>query len=434
MSLRPTSLRRRITLTGVSVVTVLVLAFDVFVYLALRDRLNSELDRVLTAREQLVRGLSQELGPIQLRDRLDELGVRAVIRDPQGEEHRTGGAPAFEALPPSTDARSRELMARLLPHPDGGEIAVLASRAGIDDTLERLLLLEAVGTVALVALAYALLSRSSSRVLRPVSDVARTAREIASGRLHERLDDRPQDDELAEMVSAFNEMVDALEESVERTRRSDASSRQFLADAAHQLRNPVAGVRATVATMLRTEASAERERMMDNVASELARMSRLVSALLRVARLDAREPPTFRRVDVGELITDVVEKQAVLAPRKTIDVALEGDLVAEVSPDGLAEALENLFDNAIRYADEQVWVEVRPLEDQVEVIVADDGPGVPAAASERIFERFVSLDGGDGSGLGLPIARGIARSHGGTLVYEDARFVLRVPRKQDAAS
>jgi two-component system OmpR family sensor kinase len=426
---RPASLRRRVTLSGVAVVTVLVLALDVFVYVSLRDRMLSNLERVLDAREQLASGLATELDIREVARRLDELGVRSIVRTDEGREFRNVAAPSFTQLP----AAGREidggaLAVRTVQHPDGATITVVASRAGIETTLDRLLLLEAVGTVAVVVLAWLLLARSSARVLRPIREVSSTARSIAEGRSDRRLVADGSDDELADMAAAFNDMLDALEAAIARSRASEASSRRFLADAAHQLRTPAAGIRASVGTLLRSDDPVERERLLDNLARESARMSRLLSSLLRVARLDSGEPATVQPVVLGDLVPELLERQRTLAPH--LQLTVDGPDVPPVAGDrvSLGEALGNLLDNAARHARTAVHVTFDQDDGEVRTRIEDDGPGVPVTQRERIFDRFVSLRDGDGSGLGLPIARGIAEAHGGSLSYEDDAFVLRLPR------
>lgn len=428
MRTSPTSLRHRVTFAGVALVAVVVLALDVFVYLALRDRMLSELDRVLEARAQLVQGLSADLQPLPLAARLQELGVRSIVRTPDGDEHRSGGAPPFEQIPAGGEDGDL-LAARHVHLSEGVEVVVLASRGGIDATLRRLLVLEVVGTVAAVVVAAVVLWRVSGRVLRPVADVARTARDITEGDLSRRLEAHDQDDELGEMVAAFNDMLDALEHSLERTRSSELASRRFLADAAHQLRTPAAGIRASVATVLRTDSPVEREQLLDNLAAETARMSRLLSSLLRVARLDAGEPGTRAPVDVAALVRSVVDRRRARYPSVNFEIAAGDRVEAVVDVQAIEEALDNLVDNACRFARTTVEVEVEGREDEARIVVDDDGPGIAVADRERVFARFVSLDGAGGSGLGLPIARGIAEAHGGELHATDEGFVLRLPRR-----
>jgi two-component system OmpR family sensor kinase len=416
-------------LSGVALVAALVVAFDVFVYLSLRDLMLTNLEQVLDAREELVRGLLEEepLPAHEVAERLDQAGLRAVVRTPAGDVLASAGAPPFDRIPAGGEAEGGYSWRSLLLV-DGSELFILASRGGLDAALDRLLLLEMVGTVAVIALAYAGLDRTSAIVLRPVRDVASTARRISGGRIDERLPPREEDEELRDMVSAFNDMLDALEDALARSRASEETSRRFLADAAHQLRNPVAGLRATVASMLRTADPVERDRLLDNLARESARTSRLLSSLLRVARLDRHEPPAVVSVRLDDVVADVVEHQRPLAPLHRFTVDVEGDVEADVDASAVQEALANLLDNAARHARREVRVHVRGHDGHVDIAVEDDGPGLSDADRERVFDRFVSLGDAGGSGLGLPIARGIAAAHGGTLDYRQGCFLLRLPR------
>lgn len=156
-------------------------------------------------------------------------------------------------------------------------------------------------------------------------------------------------------------------------------------------------------------------------------MSRLLSSLLRVARLDTGEPATFEPVALGELVPELLERQRTLAPHLQLTVGASD--VPPVAGDrvSLGEALGNVLDNAARHARTAVHIAFEQDDGEVRTRIEDDGPGVPVTHHERIFDRFVSLRD-DGSGLGLPIARGIAEAHGGSLRYEDGAFVLRLPR------
>jgi signal transduction histidine kinase len=100
-----------------------------------------------------------------------------------------------------------------------------------------------------------------------------------------------------------------------------------------------------------------------------------------------------------------------------------------IAPEAIADALSNLLDNARRHASRRIDVVIACGTDTTEIIVRDDGPGVPAGSEERVFERFVSLDGGPGAGLGLAIARGLIEAQGGSLVYAEKQFVIRIPAK-----
>jgi two-component system, OmpR family, sensor kinase len=175
--------------------------------------------------------------------------------------------------------------------------------------------------------------------------------------------------------------------------------RRFLADASYELRTPIAALQATIETLLRERPPRPRRDQFEAEAARgTQRLGRLVDDLLNLARLESNEPLRSEAVD-------------------------------------LARALRNLLDNAVRAGGEDgcIRVELQRSPARVCASVSDDGPGVPPGARERIFDRFVRLDGsaGAGTGLGLAIARAIAEQHHGRVTCEDceagARFTLEMP-------
>ena len=220
----------------------------------------------------------------------------------------------------------------------------------------------------------------------------------------------------------------SLEEALEQARASEARSRSFLADAAHQLRTPMAGIRACAETLLRGPAPSERDGLLADMVRETSRASRLMTGLLRMARLDQGAELHPAPCALRELCCDEVERIGVLAP--DLEVVVEAaalDPRPTLDAAAVREIVANLLDNARRHACRRITVSLACREGSVEVRVADDGPGVAPGMEEQVFDRFVSLDNRGGSGLGLPIARGLARAHGGDLTYEASSFVLRLP-------
>ena len=214
---------------------------------------------------------------------------------------------------------------------------------------------------------------------------------------------------------------------------SERRSREFLAFAAHQLRTPLAGIRSTVdALILGPDDEAERDALLIGLSREADRGGRLISSLLQLARLDQHEPLPFRPTNIGGLVQHEVDQAATRWPH--LDWETDGCEISErtdtlCNPDALAEALVNLLDNAHRHATGHVVVAVREIGTDLAITVHDDGPGLPAGMTEMAFRRFVTLDGQRGSGLGLAISRGLAEAHGGTLMYAEGAFTLRLPRQ-----
>ncbi|MGH9177373.1 MAG: PAS domain-containing sensor histidine kinase [Acidimicrobiales bacterium] len=231
------------------------------------------------------------------------------------------------------------------------------------------------------------------------------------------------------LATTLDSTLSALETALDEARASEARSRRFLADAAHQLRTPIAGIRACAETLLRGASVAERDRLLADLVRETSRASRLMASLLQMARLDQGQALAPTACDLVELCRDEAGRARLLAPDLEIVVTADGPGRPQLDPRATKEIVANLLDNARRHARRRVEVTVgaAPGGRGVEVRVADDGDGVPAGMEEQIFDRFVSLDGRGGSGLGLAIARSLAEAGGGGLVYEQGAFVLRFP-------
>ncbi len=230
------------------------------------------------------------------------------------------------------------------------------------------------------------------------------------------------------------ELMYRLRLQVVRARESERRSREFLASAAHQLRTPLAGILSTVdALLVGGEFTPEQEHLLFNLNRETSRAGRHLSALLRMARLDQHEEVPYRRVHLDDVVRAELERAAAARPGLTWELSRQsGGTDVECNPDSIGEAVANLFDNAARHAHSRVEAEVSMGAEHVEIAVRDDGPGLPAGAVTAVFERFVSLDHCGGTGLGLPIARGIAEAHHGSLDYREGAFVIRLPRQRRA--
>ncbi len=233
------------------------------------------------------------------------------------------------------------------------------------------------------------------------------------------------------MAAALESTLSALESALEDARRAEERSRRFLADASHQLRTPIAGIRALAETLLLGTTADDRDRLMADLVRETSRAGRLVTSLLQLARLDQGRELAPDQVDLVALCDSELDRQRALAPDLDIDLRVGAmpDEPPEVDPHAVKEIVANLLDNARRHASSRIELSVAATDGRLEIRVSDDGSGVPEGMNDRIFERFVSLDGRGGSGLGLPIARALARSHGGDLVYQDGQFLLSLPRK-----
>ena len=230
-------------------------------------------------------------------------------------------------------------------------------------------------------------------------------------------------------------LLGAVLEALRSARESEVRSRAFLATAAHQLRTPIAALRASVDALLVEGSTPAQERLLANLAGEAGRLSRLATSLLRTARLDQGEALRPRPVDVAELCRAEIERVRQLSVAECdLTVGTGVPPLVVLDPDATSEIVSNLLDNARRHARSVLELRVSAERDRLVIAVADDGPGLPAGAERQAFERFVTLDGRGGTGLGLAIARELAQLQGGELVYAGGAFILDLPAQAPAVA
>jgi two-component system, OmpR family, sensor kinase len=435
--MRTPSLQRQAMRAALVAFVVVSVAVASFVYLNMRAQLEDDLAELLQTRRSVAEQVLVEVRgdlPVTAR-RLAELGVPARVTMPDGRDVSVP-PPSSAATVDAVEAlRDPGAAVSLIRTADDGRIEVLASRDGIDRILTRLLLMLGAGFLVSFSLALQLLRRAVALALRPLGLMSDAARRIAAGAREERL--RPDDPstELGSLAHDFDEMLDALEGALVAARTAEHSQRRFLADVAHQLRTPMAGIRVSTELLL-LDADAtpeERDRLLGNLVRETTRVTRMVNGLLRISRLDLDAGLLLQSTDLVELCEREVARQAELAEVPVVLTVVEAPAAPVlIDPEQFQEALANLLDNARRFAHRRIGVDVTELDDgQVVVRVSDDGPGLAAEDVDRAFERFVTFGSGTGTGLGLPIARGIARAHGGELSYigpgTDGGYVLRLP-------
>lgn len=303
--------------------------------------------------------------------------------------------------------------------------ASLAAASDAVATVGRAML---VGLPLLLCVAAGVTWLVTRRALRPVAAIRGELVEItASGDLTRRVPVPGSRDEVAELACTTNQTLAALERSV-------ARQRGFVADAAHELRTPIASLRTQL------EVAAAHPRLLDvtELTDDVVRLQHLAADLLLLARLDAGERPAAPEpVDLADLVRDELRRRPA-GPRA---LAIEAD-VADVpgvrgSRVRLARVLANLLDNAERHAATGIRVRLRAEGGATVLRVADDGAGVPPDDRERIFERFVRLDEArsrddGGAGLGLAITHDLVRAHGGEITVGvapegGALFEVRLP-------
>ena len=250
------------------------------------------------------------------------------------------------------------------------------------------------------------------RALNPVEQLRQAAAQVARTGGPGSLPVPAGDDELGALARTLNEMLDRLEVGT-------ARQRTFVADAAHELRSPIASLRTAIDVARAHPASYTSAELAADLEGEVLRMQALVDDLLLLARVGST-PQVRASVDLARAAHDAVGASPA-AQRDTVSVEVVGAGSASGEPGAVGRAVRNLIDNALRHASSRVLVTVA----DGSVTVEDDGNGVPVDDRERVFERFVRLDEArerevGGSGLGLAIAREIAREHGGDVKLGDS--------------
>jgi two-component system OmpR family sensor kinase len=259
-----------------------------------------------------------------------------------------------------------------------------------------------------------------TRGLSPLTQVSRRVEDRDASRL----DPLPRDD----VPSELRPLIEQINALLLRLAGSMAAQRRFLADAAHELRTPVAALALQAQVAKRTAQPAMRAAAFAELDKGIARITRVVEQLLRLAQLDpdvSREE--LQPVDLAEIARDVVGDMAYRARTLGIDLGAEAPGAAPMlgAKAELRSLITNLVDNALRYAprDSEVTVKVSPGPAGIRMTVVDAGPGIATADRERVFERFKRAAGDDtpGIGLGLAIARAIVERHAGSIRLDEAQ-------------
>lgn len=288
----------------------------------------------------------------------------------------------------------------------------------------------ATATAVLLAIAGGLLVRRAT--LGRIEEINRTASGIVRGDLSRRLPVRPSGDEFDELARIINGLLEQIQQLIEGLQTTSHAI-------AHDLRTPLTELRGRLEDLLRTRPPAEDAfRQVDDAVADVDRVIEIFNALLRLAEIDSGVRRSgFRRVDLAGLVAEaaelyrptVEEKAATLVVERVEGVEIDGD------PFLIAQAVGNLLDNAAKVAPagSTVTVSLARRDGQIEIAVADRGPGIPASEKSRVTERFFRGDasrGTRGVGLGLSLVAAVARLHAGTLMLDDnepglkARLVL----------
>ncbi|SEP50298.1 sensor histidine kinase [Amycolatopsis saalfeldensis] len=274
----------------------------------------------------------------------------------------------------------------------------------------------------------------AGRALRPVGAIRAEMAEIGEHALQRRVPVPAARDEIADLATTTNTTLDRLQLAMRQ-------QQQFVADASHELRSPLAGLRTWLDIARSHPDQADWPSITGRALGDIDRLQSLVADLLLLAEQDGehRRPTGF--VDLAALAEEQSAERRYLGGDVEIQCQADPDSLVQGHSEQLERVLRNLLDNAVRHAESTVSVTVSIDAATVVLEVRDDGPGIPATDRERVFDRFTRLDDArardaGGTGLGLAIARTITRRHGGTLRVADspvsARFVATFPRAPES--
>jgi len=485
---RTPSLRRRVTLMTLAVLAVLLLVLGLTVDTLLGAQTRRSVhDRLLATAARADALAAAHTPPDQLVAQLGGGGIRALLITADGTGYgddairadtATGPTvppppprgpdpgplpPDRGAPPPPPNEPPPDATAAAVVHPliSGGRVILVADTTATTALIRRLREVMIGAGVITLAVAALLLAAVTRVALRPLDQLTTLAETITGGDRGRRLrPDRP-DTELGNAAAAFDGMLDALEDSEERAQcsaeaaqRAEGATRRFLADAAHELRTPIAGIRVTAEQLHSTAAQFGEDphatgqyRRAALLLTEARRASRLIADMLDLTRLDAGVTLDLTDTDLAALADAECERAALLSPEVTVVRTGESGLHVRADANRISQILSNLVDNARRHTPPggDIRIDVGYTEPNrspggadpcAEVTVTDTGPGITDADRERVFGRLVRLDSArdadrGGAGLGLAIARALARAHHGDLVClphgGGARFRLTLP-------
>ena len=469
------SLRRRVVIAVLGLLTVLLVLLGITIDLLIGAQAGRDLhDRLMASASRADALTEAGSPPAQLAAELNGGGIRALLVTPDGTTYGDPGLvadPTGELPPPAPPPRApppppgapgppppprppRDATATVIEHrlTDGSRLVLVADTTATTALLRQLRTIMVVSGIAVLVLAAgacAVLVRAAMRPLNRLTDVAES---IAGGDRGRRLNpDRPTT-ELGRAAAAFDTMVNALESSEANARtaaltaaRAEESTRRFLADAAHELRTPIAGIHAGAEQIVSAASqdddadSARQRHRAELVLAEARRAGRLVADMLDLSRIDAGVPLERQACDLVSLAEAERARTAMLAPSVEVTVTGVPSLTVPADPVRVAQILANVTDNARRHTPPggSMVIDVDGDRSRARITITDSGSGVADGDRDRIFERLVRLDDArdrdrGGAGLGLSIARALARAHGGDLVnlpYETgARFRLTLPR------
>ncbi len=447
------SLRARATVLGTLVFALLLTVGSMLLVSTLESRLTAASDQVSRSRVVDLLTLARRGGlPTTLRN-VDENGVAQVVAaggTVVAASPNVAGEPAVAALHPGERPETSTFRApddketetyrfwyASGPSPDGPvTVYVGNSLEAVSEASGALRWALGVGVPVVVVLLgvaiWLLLGRVIGRLDRIRAEVDR----ISEKNLDARVAGDGVDDEVGRLAATMNAMLERLDVAARR-------QRDFVADVSHDLQSPLAAQRVALEVALARPEAVDTVRLRDEVLGATADMERLVGDLLVIASVDASTGPAAVLMDLDSVVLEEATRARV-GGAVEVDTSAVSAAPAYADPGDVRRVVRNLLDNALAHAGSRVELFVDVTDDGfrpwAELLVVDDGPGVPAEHRDRIFDRFYQADTArsrhGGSGLGLSIARELAERSGGRLellhAQTGATFRLRLPRSREA--
>ncbi len=417
------TLRGRLTLVAAGVVAVVVALSATATYFLMRHELYAQVDTQLGIHASDLNGPFGDFSPYA-GDYVAELAANGTVDNPHNIPI---DAPIVGVATGKTHGFSRNVQVRagsagqvvtlrehVQPLSPSGAVVVARNIDYIDHDLHRLWLILIAVALAGVAATAILVRLASDATLAPVRRLTAAAERIAeTGEPSERVPEGGKG-ELARLGASFNTMLASLEESLETQRR-------FVADASHELRTPLTSLQTNI-DVLRGDIELgpqQRRALLDDLHRESQEMRSLIAGLLELARSGAE--PAREPFQLDELVEDTLERARSRFPSVTWEETVVEPTVVDGDRDRMERAVWNLLENAGKWSGDGGTVEVALTGG--ELSVRDHGPGIDEEDQPLVFERFyrsAAARSMPGAGLGLSIVRGVAESHGGTVVAENA--------------
>ncbi|MGI9028882.1 MAG: ATP-binding protein [Ilumatobacteraceae bacterium] len=311
--------------------------------------------------------------------------------------------------------------------PDGGYFVTAIPLADVDDTIGNLITVEVIAGLIVLALLAAVAWWVVRLGIRPIKQMTKTAEQIASGDLSQRVPEAAASTEAGQLGLALNHMLERLDTAFTERAESQARLHRFVADASHELRTPVTTIRG-YAELYRVGGLAERSELdeaMRRTEQEAVRMARLVDDLLSLAKFDQGRPLEQRPVDLTRLVADAARDAGAVDPGRTITTDLDGPVVVAGDEDRLRQVVANIVGNALVHTPAATPIELRVTANGggAQIAVSDHGPGMSPDVAARVTQRFYRADPArardrGGSGLGMSIADAAVAAHGGAIAVD----------------